>query len=243
MDKILLTPAVTTPVRDGKLSDQVYEQLLALIIGGEFAEHSRLPAENDLAERFGVSRPVLREALARLRDDGIVQSRRGSGSFVCHRPDRAVLKFAPIGSIADIQRCLEFRIEIESAAARFAALRRDEGDLKRIKAALTALDDCVATGRLGVEADLQFHREICRATKNGFFISAFESLYEQITFGMNLGRNMSQIKPAARLQPVQQEHNEVFEAIRAGDGAGAEAAMSRHLANSRQRMFQGSDSV
>ena len=74
-----------------------------LIVNGEFAEHARLPAETDLARRFNASRPVIRAALARLRDDGVIVSRQGSGSYVKRRPDNAVLRFVPVSSIADIR--------------------------------------------------------------------------------------------------------------------------------------------
>ena len=75
--------------RQRSLSDVAYEQILADIMDGVFAENARLPAEGALAERFGISRPVVREALARLRDDGLIVSRQGSGSYVTARPARA----------------------------------------------------------------------------------------------------------------------------------------------------------
>ncbi len=228
-------------VRDWKLSDQIYERLFELIISGKFAENTKLPPETELAERFEVSRPVIREALAKLRDDGIIHSRQGSGSFVKRRPDQAVLHFAPIGSIADIQRCLEFRIELEGSMAKLAALRRDNENLKNIKAALDALDECIRTDRLGVEADRQFHMEVCNATKNSFFISVYESFQSQIEFGMNLARNLSLMKPATRLQLVQHEHVAIYEAIRDRDPERAQAAMVAHLGNARWRMFQGTE--
>jgi DNA-binding FadR family transcriptional regulator len=90
---------------EAKRSSAIYHQIVELIVTGEFAVNNRLPSEIELARRFGASRPVVREALARLRDDGIVVSRQGSGSYVKQRPDMAVLHFAPFGSIADIQRC------------------------------------------------------------------------------------------------------------------------------------------
>jgi len=227
--------------REWKLSDHVYEQLFELIISGEFSEHARLPPETELAERFQVSRPVVREALAKLRDDGIVQSRQGSGSFVTRRPDRAVLRFAPIGGVGDVQRCLEFRAAVEGAAAELAAQRRDSRDLKMIRQELKALDECIAADRLGVEADRRFHLAICEASKNAFFVSAYESLQKQIEFGMNLARNLSLMRPADRLKLVQGEHVAIYEAIRDRDPERARAAMVDHLNNARRRIFEGVD--
>src|SRR5918994_7616639 len=148
---------LATAAVEAKLSAGIYEKLFERIVGGEFPGNARLPSETELARRFGASRPVIRAALARLRDDGIIVSRQGSGSYVKRRPDNAVLRFVPVNSVADIQRCFEFRAGLEGAAAALAAERRDEDDLSNIRAALDALDDCIREGRLGVEADERFH--------------------------------------------------------------------------------------
>ncbi len=68
--------------REPKLSRQIYERIFELIVSGEYPERSRLPSELELSRRFGASRPIVREALARLRDDGLIVSRQGSGSYV-----------------------------------------------------------------------------------------------------------------------------------------------------------------
>src|ERR687895_671455 len=132
---------------EAKLSSGIYEQLFERIVVGEFPVNARLPSETELARRFGASRPVVREALARLRDDGLIVSRQGSGSYVKKRPDQAVLQFVPVGSIADIQRCFEFRAGLEAAAAALAATRWEEGDLADIKAAFD--EACIEMGQLG----------------------------------------------------------------------------------------------
>ncbi|MEZ7881334.1 MAG: GntR family transcriptional regulator, partial [Rhodospirillales bacterium] len=115
---------MASPVtRDWKLSDQAYERILAKIVDGQFPENSKLPAEIELSKQLEVSRPVLRQALARLRQDEVISSRQGSGSFVMRRPASQMLDFAPVGSIADIQRCFEFRAAVEGAGAALAAER------------------------------------------------------------------------------------------------------------------------
>src|SRR5258707_7178535 len=78
--------AVQSPVRQSKLADQLYEQILDRIVGGGLAIGGKLPSESQLGELFGVSRPVVREALSRLQADGVVMSRHGSGSHVPPRP-------------------------------------------------------------------------------------------------------------------------------------------------------------
>src|SRR5215213_6276662 len=133
---------------EAKLSSAIYERLFEGIVSGEFPVNARLPSETELARRFGASRPVVREALARLRDDGLIVSRQGSGGYVKRRPDEAVLRFVPVGSIADIQRCFEFRVGLEGAAAALAAERWEEQDLAEIKAAFAELETCIETGQL-----------------------------------------------------------------------------------------------
>src|SRR5436305_1766119 len=95
-----------------RLADQLAHRIATLIDRGEFAEGGRLPAESELAERFGVSRPVIREALSRLRVMGMIISRRGSGSYVQKRAARpeakAQIGFGPVNSMAEVKKCYEF---------------------------------------------------------------------------------------------------------------------------------------
>jgi DNA-binding FadR family transcriptional regulator len=224
---------------EAKLSSGIYEQLFEHIVAGEFPVNTRLPSETELAQRFGASRPVIREALARLRDDGLIVSRQGSGSYVKRRPDEAVLRFVPVGSIADIQRCFEFRVGLEGAAAALAAERWEEPDLAEIKAAFDELETCIKTGQLGVEADEHFHRAVAQATHNQYHVSVQTSLQPHIAFGMSLTRNLSLRRPVQRLRVVQDEHLAILDAIEARDGARARAAMEIHIDNARRRMFEG----
>src|SRR3712207_509186 len=172
--------------REPKLSHQVYERIFELIVSGEYPERSRLPSEFELLRRFGASRPIVREALARLRDDGLIVSRQGSGSYVQRRPAAAVLRFVPVGSVADIQRCFEFRVGLEGVAAALAAERWEDADLAEIRSAYEALEVCIRTGQLGVDADAGFHQAVARATHNHYHVSVQLSLQAHIAVGMNL---------------------------------------------------------
>jgi GntR family transcriptional regulator, transcriptional repressor for pyruvate dehydrogenase complex len=222
-----------------KRSAAIYDGIVGLIVSGEFAENTRLPSEIELSRRFSASRPVVREALARLRDDGLVVSRQGSGSYVRRRPDDAVLRFVPVGSIADIQRCFEFRVGLEGAAAALAAERWQGTDLAEIRSAYKALELCIRTGQLGVDADSLFHQAIARATHNHYFVSVQLSLQAHISLGMNLTRNLSMLRTDARLRLVQDEHTAILAAIEARDAAAARRAMESHIENARRRMFEG----
>src|SRR5450631_399187 len=96
-----------------RLGDDLYRALSAMINRSEIAEGSRLPAETELALRFGVSRPTVRETLARLRDEGLIASRRGSGSYVQARPavssDAPKPTFRDVDSFEQIRQCYQFR--------------------------------------------------------------------------------------------------------------------------------------
>jgi len=225
------------------LSDRVYEEIFADIVSGKLPERSRLPSEVDLSRAFDVSRPVVREALARLRDDGLVASRRGSGTYVQHRPSSDVLRFTPLSSIADMQRCFEFRIGLEGEIAYLAAQRYNADTISGIEAALKQLDQAIAGTQLGVDADFDLHLAIAEAADNRYYHSALTNLRDSVTVGMNLARNLSLLKPKQRLQQVQDEHIQIIQAIRARDGDKARVLMRKHIENAKARVFEGPEAV
>lgn len=221
------------------LSDRAYERVLQKIIEGDIPVGSRLPTEHALSEEFGVSRPVLRQALRQLREDEIIVSRQGSGSFVKRRPEGLLLNFSPVGSIADIQRTFEFRMSIDGEAAYLAARRRTDDDLYRMKTILEQLDQAANAGELNLAADEDFHVAVCEASDNKYFVAARVSMRSNILTGMNLMRNLSMTKPLETLRIVQEEHYEIFRAIEAGDQETAQKAMRHHVENARKRVFEG----
>ena len=227
--------------RDRTLSDRAYESVLAMIVNGEFAVGAKLPTEHVLSERLDVSRPVRRQALKQLREDEVIVSRQGSGSFVKRRPDGAMFEFAAVGSIADIQRTFEFWTAIEGEATYLAAKRWSEADLARVATALDALDRCVRNGELGAEVDEEFHVAICAASDNQYFVTALSSMRANILTGINLTRSLSLTKPQERLILVQKEHYAIFDAIERRDADAARHAMQSHIGNARKRIFEGKE--
>ena len=227
----------------GTLADSVYQGIFSRIVSGEFQESARLPSEQALADAhretnailkaFSVSRPVVRDALSRLREDGLILSRRGSGSYVRQRPDASVLRFTPLTSVADMQRCFEFRVGVEGEAAYHAAARRPAAIVAQLKQAFERLDRVVKTNELGVDADFEFHMAVARATENRFFVDTLQTLRDNITIGMNLARNLS------LLSLVQSEHVEILEAIETGRPDDARHAMRAHLEAAKSRVFEG----
>lgn len=226
-----------------KLSDQVYEAVLTDIVQGRFPEGAKLPTETTLAQEFNVSRPVVREALARLRDDGLIQPRQGAGSFVLKRPGSALLRFAPIGSIADIQRCFEFRIAVEPMAARLAAARRDDKVLKLIEAALDDLDNAIRLGTVDVGSDFAFHNAVANASGNSYFATTLQSLEQSMKTAMLLNRQLSLQNPVERLNLVQGEHRVIYRAILDREADAAFDAMRAHIQQARDRVFDDGEVV
>ena len=100
-----------------RLADIVYEQLFRLIARGEFPRDCKLPPEGELSRRFGVSRPVIRDALARLKEEGFVRSQRGSGTIVVRGEAAGMHAYPPIRTVSDLLRSYEFRITVEAATA------------------------------------------------------------------------------------------------------------------------------
>jgi DNA-binding FadR family transcriptional regulator len=231
-------PAKAASSAKRKKFQEIAEHIELLIFDGRLSVGDKIPSETDLAHRFGASRPVVREALARLREDGVIISRQGSGSYVVRKPDRAVLTFAPVGSIADIRSCFEFRADFESAAAAVAAERRQPADIARIRAAYDALEVCVREARLGVDDDIRLHEADAGATHSQYYVSVQASLRDPIARGMNVLRNLSLRRPAARLRLVQDEHAAIVAAIERGRAEQARSAMRTHILNASDRMFE-----
>ena len=157
-------PLLITPGQRGRLSDQLYGQIFEQITSGRLKVGEQLPSENEISERFGVSRPVVREALQRLRADGLITSHQGLGTFVSHQPAPRIQKLAKAQDIAAYLRCQEVRITLEGDAARLAAERHTDEQLAEVLAAHQAFADEVHSGSLKPETDLAFHASIARAT-------------------------------------------------------------------------------
>ena len=219
------------------LPDKIYGDILNRILEGEYKEGERLPTEHALAERFETSRPTVREALARLRADGIIVTRHGSGTTVARRPDPDVRRFAPLETLSDIRRCYDFRIVTESGAAELAAQMAEADDIAAIQHAWDELERVIETQGIGAKDDFAFHLAVARASKNQFFITMMSFIEEQIVFSMNLSRNLSLVKTLERQRLVQAEHLAVLDAIRSKDAAAAGEAMRLHLEHARDRMF------
>lgn len=236
-------PASTLPGPATRLGDHLSQQVAALIEGGEFAEGSRLPAESELATRFGVSRPVIREALSRLRTMGVITSRKGSGSYVQKRAavadPAAPVGFGPLNSLAQVRRLYEFRMSLEGDAAYYAAQNRTGEMLVVMRDALTGMQRSIEQGVAGMDADLGFHLAVTHASGNEFFEAVMLSMRKPLEFAVDLARTLTLSRPRDHMLLVQAEHVAIFEAIEAADKDAARRVMRRHIQNARWRVFEG----
>lgn len=235
------------PARPERLAARVYESLFHAIVTGKFARGQRLPSENLLAAQFDVSRPIVRQALDRLREEGLIESIRGSGSYVNEHPERAGGTAGPDGDpmerMNEILNGLEFRMVVETEAAFFAAQRRNAADIARMETALAGFGQALAKGEIPHHFDYAFHEAIGLATANPRFVAALKSLEYDVSHAVNLMRYLVHFEPLERGQKVLAEHVEIFELIKAGDGEAARRAMRNHLEHARIRMLNSRPGV
>lgn len=226
------------PARDrrrGSLADSVYEEILQIIVDGEVSGNKKLPTERELAAICNVSRSVVREALSQFRDDGIIYSRQGSGSYLRRCENRAKQGFAPACSLIDVEKCFEFRAAVESEAAAIAAKQHDADSLKLIESALKSMQRGIRNGHKTDNANYAFHLAVAKATQNRFFISTVSMLHESMIVSMKLDRALSSLW----LEGSQEfsEHEEIYAAIFRGNALVARSIMLNHVISARRRIF------
>ena len=221
-----------------RFADQAYTSLFHKIITGEFEEGATLPSENELCALFGISRPVVREALQRLREDGLIESRRGSGSFVRQRQPRKVSKLFTAGKLRELLENLEFRSILEPKIAYFAAERRTKTDLAAMHAAVDEFEQvAVLGGGVGHHLDFAFHLAVATAAGNPRFVDAIRMVEYDIDHGVNLVRYLVRFDHLERTRSVHAEHSLILAAIENQDGGEASKLMGEHVEQARIRML------
>jgi len=228
--------------KDRSLAEVAYDEMLRLIREGVWATRTRLPSEADLALQFNMSRPVVRKALARLRDEGLIQSRQGSGSFVTDAvpPAPAVeptVQFPAISSLADLDSFLNFREGLEVEASAAAARRHTARQLEGMKIAADQMIAGAPDSTLA-QRDYQFHVAVAAASNNVFYANTLISLKEHMLIGLKLEWSFSGTQAEFR-ENVAAQHAAIIEAIERRDVEGARAAMRNHLQWARSKLVTG----
>ena len=230
-DKIL---KLKQPVR---LSEQMAGHLKNDIQSGKYKSGEKLPSEAVLAESFGVSRTVVREALARLKYDGLIDSRQGAGVEVAAVENVRSFRLDGLESASDndFTYFYELRTILESDAAFLAAVRRSDADVNKLKNCLDLLNESIQKNTDGVEADFEFHRIIAMASGNPVLSDLMQFLNARLRTIIRKARVNSSRKPGLPLK-VQEEHVAIYEAIAARDSEKSRKAMTKHIRKSGNRL-------
>lgn len=200
-------------------ADEVRAQLVGLIETGQLQVNDRLPSEAELSRRFGVSRPIVREALGRLQALGLTESRPGSGTFVASNVTKLTVSFGQYSAadLNEVRRCLEV------PAARAAADRWTDADIEKLRSIAEQHEQAHSVEE-AIKFDGRFHCAIASATGNLLFVRLLEDLQETLqeqTLAVSTLRN--------RGAAAASEHRTILNAIVERDAAGAAAAMNAHL--------------
>lgn len=220
-----------------RLADQAYSGIIEFITVERLKVGDRLPPEVRLAEMFGISRTIIREALVRLSSDGITQARRGAGSYVKNRPSDRLIACTSGPKLSVALGTYEVRFAIESEGARLAATRRSSDDMLSIEAAYEKLKSAYLNGAPAHAEDMEFHRAILLSTANAAFILAFDALSGEIDQIMRAGVDISRSRPPDEIEALIREHESIAEAIRLRDADNAALAMHWHLWEGRNRVI------
>jgi len=228
--------AEKVPTGRRNLVDIVGSQLRLDIANGLLKPGEKLPSESGLTEKFGVSRTVIREAIASMRADGLLEARHGIGVFVGtlkSQPLQGLLDTDP-GRVSSIIEMLELRAAVETEAAGLAAVRRSPAQEQMIIERVEEFGRALADGLATSQPDFRFHLAIADATNNPRFRDFLELTGQQMIPRSTLQQGGREA-PADYLAQIHREHQSIADAICERNEDGARQAMRLHLKGSQQR--------
>jgi GntR family transcriptional regulator, transcriptional repressor for pyruvate dehydrogenase complex len=221
------------------LTATLVDELRRRIVDGEIAPGDKLPSENTLIAEHGVSRTVVREAITRLQAEGLVHTRRGSGSYALTPPVEpdGSRTTRPVRTLQDRRALVEYRTGVESEAAALAAVRRTEQQVASLRAANEDFSRSGTNPAAALAHDFEFHRTVAEASGNPFLQDAIAALGPAMIAMPRYRLEASAAEgETTRLAEVAAEHAAVLAAVESGDAMAAAAAMRTHLVNSRHRL-------
>ena len=227
------------------LTDQAIAKIKDLIMSGEFAADSKLPKEQELAQRLGLSRNSLREAVRALTLIGVLEPRVGDGTYVTSLEPELLL--TGMGFISDLltgPTLLELhqvRRILEPVATGMATTRLTETDFEALEACLTQMD-VAETTQAFIATDEEFHRIIVNASGN----STLASLIQNLSGGTLRARLWRSVTERGAIESTKKRHWDIYEALRAGDAERASAADLIHLSEGEhwlQQMVENDEAI
>ncbi len=219
------------------LSQRVSKHLAAEIRSGRYKPGDRLPPETELATQLGVSRTILREALASLKQDGILETRQGRGMIICAPGNRSAFRFSDVVetmSPSEANYLYEMRAILEADAAALAAKRLTPEDADKIRQYCAEMEEAVRLNESGDLAHEAFNEAIAKASKNMFleeFLAFLHARLRKLSKELRLSTMMNPDRAAHVLV----EHKAIADAILAENPEEARASSLRHLRNAADR--------
>ena len=216
--------------------EQVAGELSGRIRSGAFAPGARLPGEHAMADQFGVSRAVVREAIARLKTEGLVKTRQGDGAFVGDwRAETLQLDPGISQDLESVVMIDELRKGLEAEAAALAAERHSAAEMEAIEAARVRASEITAARGDSVVADIAFHRAIAEATHNAYYVAVLDYLTQFVVPAVRASRGHAALREDFARE-VDAEHLDITTAIRRRDSGAARAAAQTHMDNALARI-------
>jgi GntR family transcriptional repressor for pyruvate dehydrogenase complex len=226
---------VSTQIEKRRLTDLVIDQLVAMITKGGLQAGDKLPPEPELMKRFGVGRGSLREAVGALSLIGLLTVRPGSGTQVSMSASEFLAKPFRLGLFMfwedKLHELIEARIAFEQITVGMAAERRTEEDLAEIRRHHEALKAAKRSGKKSIQADLQFHIALTKASHNSIMIRFLEELRTPVRKWMEQKASL-----VGGYESVVEQHEAIVRAIEDGDAERAKTAMKEHLDSVGERL-------
>lgn len=216
----------------GTLGARTAQALRQKINDDNLAVGTRLPSEQGMVLHFGVSRNTVREAIALLKADGILDTKKGSGTFIIALPAADAATERSIGSLLEL---IEVRGGMEAEMAALAAQRHTPGQLLDIERALVRIEAAVANGQDGVDEDFAFHMAIAQATGNSYWPQLVTLFAAHIRSAVEVTR-ANEAQQESMASQVLAEHHDIVAAIRARAPERARAAASAHMRMATERV-------
>lgn len=206
------------------------------IVEGRIVPGEKLPTEHILAKTFGVSRSVVREAIAQLRNEGLVETRQGVGAFVTEALGRGSIRIeqTDLHDRESFRSLFQLRMPLEIEAAGLAAVHHDDTDLKKLDDSLAQMTGAEKWTDEGIVADLVFHRALAAATHNEYFPLFIGFIAERISLAINAARAAAVLEEI--VETTIAEHVAIRDAVAARDPLKARAAMRNHLMGAAGRL-------